>query len=105
MEITLLIAVFMFANAFFHVVQGFLYGFNKKNNPVVVWGLVLAALGVPWMSGNPDNWIIWVSLILPLIGVTALTFTLKQSTNTKWVDYSIIGLDVVTVAVIALTQL
>jgi len=96
MDYHLILPILLAANAFVHIIQGFLYGFNKKTIPVVIWGIFLAILGFLWL--NPvANWVKWATLIMPLIGGTGLAAGLSNSTNAKWIDYSILVLDVFTI--------
>jgi len=96
MNLPLILTILLLANAFFHIVQGFLYGFNKTTIPLAIWGLVLAVLGVFWMS-PAATWLKWTTFLMPLVGMTILRSQLSKSTNAKWVDYSIIALDILTV--------
>jgi len=98
--IVLLIVVLLVANAILHIIQLFREGFNKVTIPVFVWGLLLLALAFFWFKLPVYNWVRWATLILPLVGGTGLFLQLKQSVNPKWLDYSIIGLDVATVCLV-----
>jgi len=98
MNLPLILTILLFANAFFHIIQGFLYGFNKTTIPVVIWGIVLVALGIFWIQQQPTTiWLKWTTFLMPLLGGFILTSQLSKSTNAKWIDYSIIGLDILTV--------
>jgi len=101
MNLKSLIPIFLFIGAFFHVIQGFLFGFNETTTPVVIWGVVLAFLGYFWTKAVVPNWTKWVTLIMPIVGGTGLFMNLAASTNPAWIDYSILGLDVVTVLSVA----
>jgi len=98
--IVLLIAVLLVANAILHIIQPFRKGFNKTTIPVFIWGLLLLALAFFWFKPPIYNWVRWATLILPLVGGTGLFLQLKQSVNPKWLDYSIIGLDIATVCLV-----
>ena len=99
MNLPLILAMLLLVNALLHIIQGFLYGFNKTTTPVVIWGLALAALGAFWIQQQPTtSWLKWTTFLMPLLGGFILTSQLSKSTNAKWIDYSIIGLDILTVA-------
>jgi len=95
MNYHIVIPILLFLNAFLHIVQGFLYGFNKKTYPVIIWGIVLAVLGFLWFS-PVANWVKWATLMMPIIGGLTLSSQLKESTNAKWIDFGILILDVIT---------
>ncbi len=98
MNLPLILTILLAAGAFFHIIQGFLYGFNKTTIPVVIWGIVLAILGILWMQQQPTAaWLKWTTFLMPLVGGLGLSTQLSKSTNAKWIDYSIIGLDILTV--------
>jgi len=98
--IVLLIAVFLITNAILHIIQPFREGFNKATIPVFIWGLLLLALAFFWLKPPVYNWVRWTTLVLPIIGVSILLTQLKQSVNPKWLDYSIICLDIATVCLV-----
>lgn len=96
MDYHLILPLLLAANAFVHIIQGFFYGFNKKTIPVVIWGIILGVIGYLWLNPVAD-WVKWVTLIMPIVGGTGLVTQLSSSTNAKWIDYSILVLDVVTI--------
>ena len=98
MNFQFLLPLLLGANALLHIIQGFLYGFNSATIPVVIWGLVLAVLAFLWRKPAP-TWLKWVTLLMPLTGGIGLASGIIPSTNPMWLDYSIIGLDLVTVLV------
>jgi len=101
MNLKSLIPIFLFLGAFFHVIQGFMFGFNETTTPVVIWGVVLAVLGYFWMRPTVPTWTKWTTLIMPIVGGATLFTGLAASTNPAWIDYSILGLDVMTVLSVA----
>jgi len=98
--IVLVIVVLLVVNAILNIIQPFREGFNKATIPVFVWGLLLLVLAFFWFKPPIYHWVRWVTLILPLVGGLGLFLQLKQSVNPKWIDYSIIGLDVATVCLV-----
>jgi len=75
MNLTLILTILLIAGAFFHII-----------------------LGIFWMQQQPTaTWLKWTTLIMPLVGGLGLSTQLSKSTNAKWIDYSIIGLDILTV--------
>jgi|GEM_PF-3262135 len=101
MTISIIIATLLLVNAILHLMQGPLFGFNQNTTPVFIWGIGLVGLAVMWFSPPVATWVNWVTLIAPLIGGIGLASGIMPSTNPKWLDYSIIVLDIVTVALVA----
>jgi len=100
MSVHLILPIVLFLNALLHIIQGFLYGFNQKTTPVVIWGVVLAVLSYLWL--NPvATWIKWTTLIMPIVGGIVLSSQLKKSTNAKWIDIGILLLDGFTIGFLA----
>jgi len=81
MNLKSLIPIFLFIGAFFHVIQGFLFGFNETTTPVVIWGVVLAFLGYFWTKAVVPNWTKWVTLIMPIVGGTGLFMNLAVTAS------------------------
>jgi len=98
MNLPLIIAILLLINALLHIIQGFLYGFNKKTIPVVIWGIVLGVLAYLWLS-PVSKLVKWVTLIMPSLGAIILSTQIEKSTNAKWIDYGIIILDALTVGI------
>jgi len=99
-SIVLLIAFLLAVNAVLHLIQPFRQGFNKTTIPVFIWGLLLLVLAFFWFKSPIYNWIRWATFILPLVGGTGLFLQLKKSANPKWLDYSILGLDITVVLLV-----
>ncbi len=98
MNFHLLLPMLLGANAILHIIQSFMFGFNSTTTPVVIWGIALAVMAYAWRKAVP-TWLKWLTLFMPLFGGIGLASGQIPSTNPLWLDYSIIGLDIVTVLV------